>query len=166
MTKRDVAVWFCKVWALSGMINIAFSLLSNFVTAIFSPRNGGFVLGLSNAGFSLPYLILSIFLWLFAVGIGTELAAEGEHGPPIASKADLAPLLLRCLGLTLFIAAAASLSVALLQWGYYYYSASPGFSATRVMFPSVVSSIVKGVAQSILGFLLAFTPRIRLFFGK
>lgn len=161
MTKRDVAVWFCRVWALAGMIGAAFTLIGSLVNWIL-PIGGGGRFGFASVPYSLPHLVLSIFLWLFAVGIGTELAAEGEHGPPIASLADLKPLLLRCAGLAILLAATATLSLTLLQIGIFRSTSTIGVPTG--FFRYYIVSAIGSALQASVGFLLAFLPRIRLFF--
>ncbi len=163
MTKRDVAVWFCRVWALAELIGAAFSLTGNLMSWIL-PIGAGGRGGFGNFPYSLPHLALAVFLWLFAVGIGTELAAEGEHGLPIASVGDLKPLLLRCVGLAAFLSSTSTLAVTLLQLGIFHFSPSPGLPTGLIRF--YVISAISSALQATVGFLFAFTPRLRQFLGK
>lgn len=158
-----MAIWFCRVWALAGLIGATLTLTGNLVSWIL-PMGAGSRVGFGNFPYSLPRLALSVFLWLFAVGIGTELAAEGEHGPPVASVADLRPLLLRCVGLAIFLSATSTLAFTLLRLGYFHFSPLPGMP-TGFLRLYVVRAIGSAL-QAIIGFLLAFTPRIRAAFGR
>ncbi|HEX9998010.1 MAG TPA: hypothetical protein VGB45_12780 [Abditibacterium sp.] len=153
MTKRDVTIWFCKVVALVGISISAINFLSDFFG--FGIVGGHSIRHLMSAGFYL-------FLWLFSAGIGTELAAEGEHGAPIVSGAELKPLLLRCVGLWLLISGS-------VWFGYSLFSVifESFFNRTPTMYMRVMMpNLISGFVQSLLGFLLAFTPRIRTFLQK
>lgn len=155
MTKRDVAIWFCKVLALMGIVGGTINVLSGLIGLQF--------VGGGNMVTSLPAIALYIFVWLFASGIGTELAAEGEHGPAMTSGAELGTLLVRCAGLWLFLSAALSVGLGCFVWAYEYFVSRPANSSSlRFLVPYYLGSFV----QSVLGFLLAFTPRIRRFLGK
>jgi len=153
MTKRDVAVWFCKVVALVGMISSGANLLGNLV--------GINYLGARGLMFFLPNFGLHLFVWLIAEGIGTELAAEGEHGTPIVSGAELRGLLLRCVGLWLFLSASVSLSITLFSWAYEYFTSAASFRTTYLSY--LAYQLTSNFTQSIGGFCLAFAPRIRIF---
>ncbi|PQV63445.1 hypothetical protein B1R32_1116 [Abditibacterium utsteinense] len=106
---------------------------------------------------TIPSLGFYVFAWLFASGIGTELAAEAEHGPLISSGANLGTLLLRCVGLWLFFAASLSFGLSLLTWRYQQFFSNSSTSYTQYIMPNIIS----GFLQSTLGFALAFAPRIR-----
>lgn len=164
MTKRDVTIWFCKIWALSGIINFVFSSMGYLMSWMASSGFGGRFYPLSSLAYSVPHLALASFLWLFATSIGTELAAEGDYGSAITSASELRPLLPRCVGLMMLLTATSPLALTLFQIGSFYFSASTPGSATFIR--SFVGSAIGFALQSIIGFSLAFTPRIRVFLRK
>lgn len=148
MTKRDIATWFCQVAALAGIFLAAINLASDLIGWGTANRDSFVLFGVGIA--------LSVFVWLFAPGIAAELAAEGEQGAPVASLADLRPLLLRCVGLWILLAGLLWFGRSLISVGIAYFSNSfAGYA--RAMLPNLSG----GFLQSVLGFLLAFTPRIR-----
>ncbi len=96
------------------------------------------------------------------VGIGTELAAEGEGGAPMQSVADLKTLLLRCAGLWLFLSASVTVGMWVFTLGYEQFFASS--SSLKMDVSDLIPFTISAFLQSVLGFALAFTPRIRSFF--
>lgn len=156
MTKRDVCIWFCKVVALVGIIGAAMNMFSGLIGwRVFG--------GATNFVYPLPALALYGFVWLFSKGIGTELAAEGEYGSPLTTSAGLGSLLLRCGGLWLFLSASLSFGVMALGWAYEYFVSKP---ATPSYYRYMMPHMIGGFVQSVIGFLLAFTPRFRAALGK
>lgn len=155
MTKRDVAVWFCKVVAIYGSLNAIFNLIGNLGTYWSSNTLPWQILV-----YPLSSLVLYPFVYLFAEGIGTELAAEGENGVPMTSSADLRPLLLRCVGFGLLLGSSLALAFSALNVGSYYFSGS----SPRAINPFISRFAFQCAAQllaSAIGFALAFGPRIR-----
>ncbi len=149
MTKRDVAVWFCKVVGLAVVVMTVFDGLSVFIA--WKLRGEVEILWL------IPNFALYLFLYLFAQGIGTEIAAEGEHGEPITSSADLGILFLRGIGLCLFLGGASVSSSAFLEFASGYFPPLTMPSDTSYLWPDVIS----GSLESTIGFVLAFGPRLR-----
>ena len=149
MTKRDVAVWFCKVVALGGMISAAFYLLGGVI----GWRWGGG----GNLLWPALNFAVHLFTWLFARGIGTEIAAEGEHGELMTSSADLGALLLRCVGLSLFLYGALLFGSLIFSLAFQYFSTRAVPSDLRFMWPNLIN----GFLQATIGFFLAFGPRLR-----
>ncbi len=153
MTKRDVCIWFCKVTALVEIARAVFGLAS----LLFTWRLFGV------AGLLRPALLLGLYLfvWFFSRGIGTELAAEGDYGPPIASSRELNSLFLRCAGLWLFLGGSLTFGPTVLALGYEYFFSTrvPSSSSNQFM----MIQMAHGFLQSVIGFFLAFTPRIRAF---
>lgn len=149
MTKRDVAIWFCKVVALSEMISAAFHSLSGLV--------GWKFFGADNLFRGILALGFYGFVWLFTRGIGTEIAAEGEHGEPITSSAELGVLLLRCAGFSLFLTGTIGFTVLALPLAYIYFSSQGMPPYVSNFWSAIISSFL----QATLGFFLAFGPRLR-----
>jgi hypothetical protein len=158
MTKQDLAVWFCKALAFAGLIATFFDLVSRLPGSMLEPNRIFFL----TQAIAIPYYF---FVWLFAVGIGTELAAEGEHGEPIQSVKELNSMLWRCIGFMLLLIAAHYL-VRLVFNVALEYVMNPFTKSGRIggfnnylslMLPYTVALLV----EAILGFTLAFGPRIR-----
>ncbi|MBW3637709.1 MAG: hypothetical protein KY445_14785 [Armatimonadetes bacterium] len=149
MTKRDVAVWFCKVVALVGVLNGAFDLLHGLIQ--WKVNGTGYFL------WSVPSIGFYAFVWLFARGIGAEVAAEGEHGEPITSSAELSILLLRCVGLGLFLSGALIFGSTCLILAVQYFSSQTISTYLSFTWPNLTSQLLRAT----LGFLLAFGPRLR-----
>lgn len=155
MTKRDVAVWFCKVVALVGIGNAVFNILSGIIGL--SGITGWNYSGTAALLWPVPALAFYGFVYLFARGIGTEIAAEGEHSEPITSSAELGVLLLRCVGLSLFLFTAMIFVSTFFSMAIQYFSTRTTPSYARFMMPERVSQFV----ECAIGFLLAFGPRLR-----
>jgi hypothetical protein len=154
MTKRDVAVWFCKVIAIAGMANAVANSIGSFGSYL-SFRSWVFVF------YPLAPLVLYLFVFLLAGSIGTEIAAEGEHGEPITSSAGLRPLLLRCVGLGLLLSSSIGLAMTTFNFGTYYFTSSPNSFVLSTIMPRLAYQGVAQLVASAIGFILAFGPRIR-----
>ncbi|RYG65573.1 hypothetical protein EON80_17095 [bacterium] len=158
MTKRDVTIWFCKAIALAGLVSGLFSALS--LVGFFFGVGGGFSLFTA-----VPTLLLYIFVWFSASAIGTVIAAEGEYGEPMASTRELSSILLRCGGFLLCLQGVLAVTNALLTLASYMYWNVGGmvtnWSAIPRYFPVLLPMAVVGLIQFLLGFILAFGPRLR-----
>jgi hypothetical protein len=156
MTKRDVAVWFCKVSAVMGMATGAFNLIITLIRLSGTIGSGSFGV---NGG--VPHLLLYLFVGLFARGIGTELAAEGDHGEPITSANGLNQLALRCVGLHLFLLGVLATANFTLFVACYYFLPSRFALGAGGYLSLLLPGTIAGVVQATCGFILAFGPRIR-----
>lgn len=155
MTKRDVAIWFCKVVALVGMMSAALSVVRTLISWQY--------FGVPSLFWPVLPFGLYLFVWFLARGIGTEIAAEGEHGEPMVSGVELGSLTLRCVGFWLFLSGSISFGPSVLSWVYEHFfssRSSPNPIANNIL----LGNISVGLLQSGFGFLLAFLPRIRAFF--
>jgi hypothetical protein len=143
--------------AVMGMANGIFSLIS-VVVQFYGATN--YVGVLSRSG--LTSLLLYFFVGLFAHGIGTELAAEENHGAPITSISGLNQLILRCAGFHIFMSGALITCNAIIYIVYYYYTSSSSISlGTNGYRALLMPGIIAGMVQATIGFILAFSPRIR-----
>ena len=142
MTKRDIATWFCKIVGWVGISGAAIGLFTALLSYVFAGYPGNVLQ---------TFLQLAIwgFVLLFAGGLGSALAGEGEYGAPIASKIELTVLAVRCGGFWLLANGALEFNLSLITLASYYFSQqNPQFLS--IMLPGIGA----GFLESLLGMVL------------
>lgn len=152
LTRFDVVLWFLRVQLWLSVIFLLSSFIQPFLFVV--P-----LLSLQNlVAFGIPVLVLLLFPKILAA------SAVGRSAPePITSVSDLRPLVLRCVGLFLFIQ---NLGGAVMYSLFILYTlvasaSSMWFFSSSISVSSMRFQIVSTAVRFLLGFFLAFGPAIR-----